>query len=285
MIYTINKLSSEISLDTDNLVIGFFDGIHLGHDKLFHNQGRTTVLTFNFFKRNMKQIFPLNKRLQIINELYNPENIIIFDLEQINMSADKFINEYLQKWSFKKIIVGADFKFGSDQKDVSYLKKYFPISIVDREYNDVSTSLIKMKLMSGEIEIVNKLLLIPYSYTSEVIDGNKLGRELGFPTANFFYDERYILPSDGVYITKSIIGNKEYSSLTFLGVPKTINGITNKQFETYLLDYKGLEFYGQQLTVTFFTKIGEVKKYDSLNDLVIGIKEQVEQARKYFLKN
>lgn len=285
MIYTINKLSSKMLLDTDNLVIGFFDGIHLGHDKLFKNSGRTTVLTFNFFKRNMKQIFPLNKRLKIIEELYHPENIIILDLEQINMTADDFVNKYLKKWNFKQIVVGQDFKFGSDQKNVNYLKQYFPIKIVDREYNDVSTSLIKMKLMSGEIEVVNKLLLVPYSYTSKVIDGNKLGRELGFPTANFFYDESYILPSDGVYITKSIINNKEYSSLTFLGVPKTINGITNKQFETYLLDYEGSEFYGESLTVTFFTKIGEVKKYNSLNDLVTGIKEQVEQAKKYFIKN
>lgn len=285
MIYTINKLTSQIPIDTDNLIIGFFDGIHLGHDKLFHNLGRTTVLTFNFFKRNMKQIFSLNKRLEIIQELYNPEDIIIFDLEQINMSADRFIIDYLQQWKFKQIIVGEDFKFGNDQKDVNYLKQYFPIKVVGREQDDVSTSLIKSKLMSGEIEVVNDLLLKPYSYTGTVIDGNKLGRELGFPTANFFYDEGYILPSDGVYITKSILNNKEYTSLTFLGIPKTINGITNKQFETYLLDYHGPEFYGQSMTVTFFTKISEVKKYSNLNDLVVGIKKQVEQAKKYFLKN
>lgn len=285
MIYTINKLTPEISIDTDNLIIGFFDGVHLGHDKLFHNLGRTTVLTFNFFKRNMKQVFPLNKRLEIIQELYNPEDIVIFDLEQINMSAERFIIDYLQQWKFKQIIVGEDFKFGNDQKDVSYLKQYFPIKVVSRKQDDVSTSLIKLKLMSGEIEVVNNLLLMPYSYTGIVIDGNKLGRELGFPTANFFYDERYILPSDGVYITKSVLNSKEYTSLTFLGIPKTINGITNKQFETYLLDYQGPEFYGQSMTVTFFTKISEVKKYNSLNDLVAGIKKQVEQAKKYFLKN
>lgn len=284
MIYTINKLTSKINLDTDNLIIGFFDGIHLGHNKLFHNLGRTTILTFNFFKKNTKQIFPLNKRLDIINELYKPDNIIIFDLEKINVTAKYFIENYLKKWNFKQIIVGEDFKFGSDQKDVKYLKKCFPVNIVKRESNDVSTSLIKEKLMNGEIEIVNKFLLKPYSYVSEVIDGNKLGRKLGFPTANFFYDESYILPSDGIYITKSIINNKEYYSLTFLGIPKTINGITNKQFETYLIDYHGPEFYGEFLNVTFFTKIGEVKKYDNLNDLIIGIREQVEQARKYFLK-
>lgn len=285
MIYTIDKLDKNINLKTDNLIIGFFDGIHVGHNKLFKNEGKTTVLTFNFFKKNTKQIFPLKKRIQIIQELYNPENIIIFDLEKINISAEQFINVFLKKWAFKKIVIGSDFKFGKDQKDVNYLRNFFNIDTIERNEDDVSTSLIKLKLMSGEIEAVNKLLLVYYSFTSIVVDGNKLGRELGYPTANFIYDDSYILPSDGVYITKTVLDNKEYKSLTFLGVPKTINGITNKQFETYILDYDGEEFYGKEITVFFFKKIDIVKKYNSLNDLVNGIKKQVELARKYFLKN
>lgn len=285
MVYYINSYDDNINLSTDNLVIGFFDGLHIGHAKLFKNlKGNTTILTFNFLKKNQKPIYSLQERIKEISQTYHPNNVIILDLQKINMNAITFIENFLKKWNFNQIIVGDDFKFGNDQQDVNFLNQFFNVNIITRNDN-VSTTNIKKMIEQDDIESANQCLLQPYYYTSTVVEGQMLGRKLGFRTANFIYNTTKITPSDGVYITKAELNNISYQAVTFIGVPKTIAGITSKQFETHLIDYDGPEFYGQELKVIFYKKIGNVKKYPNLDALVLGIKQQILAAKSYFKDN
>lgn len=285
MIYYINGYDDNINLSTDNLVIGFFDGLHNGHAKLFKNlKGNTTVLTFNFLKKNQKPIYSLEERVEEIIEVYQLDNVIILDLQKINMNAIAFIENFLKKWNFNQIIVGDDFKFGSDQQDVNLLNRFFNVKIIVRNDN-VSTTNIKKMIEQGDVESANLYLLQPYYYTSIVVKGQMLGRKLGFRTANFIYDANKVILGDGVYVTEAELNSVRYQAITFIGVPKTIAGVTSKQFETHLIDYDGPEFYDQELKVIFYKKIDNVKKYPNLNALVSGIKQQILEAKSYFKDN
>lgn len=282
--YLIKELNNPVQLETDNLVIGFFDGIHHGHDKLFRDlSGKTTVLTFNFMKKNNLPIYSLEKRINLINELYRPNSIVIMDLQKTNMDAITFINTFLKQWKFKQIVVGEDFKFGNDQLGVELLKKHFLVKDISRNGDDISTTKIKQFIANGDIEQANKNLLCEYSYTAIVIQGRQLGRQLGYKTANFIYDRNFVLPQDGIYITEAKLNDKWYQAITFIGAPETIDDVTSKQFETHLIDYNDGDFYGQELEVKFLKRLADTKKYASLNDLIEGIKIQVEQAKQYFL--
>ena len=285
MIYTIDNKSILLNLKINNLVIGFFDGIHLGHLKLFNslNGEKFSVLTFNFTKHNTNPLFTFDERINQLSKIKNLENLIILDLNKVNFTSVEFIENFLKKWLIKNIVVGSDFRFGSDQQDVNYLKKFFNVTVINRD-DLISSTNIKRLIKNGDIFAANKLLFNKYYYQSNVISGNKLGRELGYKTANFYYDDSLVLPSDGVYITSSILDDIEYMSVTFIGIPKTIDGKTQKQFETHLINYFGGDFYNKQLKVIFHKKIGNVIKYPSLSALKSGINKQIELAKKFFSK-
>ena len=211
------------------------------------------------------------------------KNLIILDLNKVNFTSAEFIENFLKKWLIKNIVVGSDFRFGSDQQDLNYLKKFFNVTVINRD-DLISSTNIKRLIKNGDIFAANKLLFNKYYYQSNVISGNKLGRELGYKTANFYYDDSLVLPSDGVYITSSILDDIEYMSVTFIGIPKTIDGKTQKQFETHLINYFGGDFYNKQLKVIFHKKIGNVIKYPSLSALKSGINKQIELVKKFFSK-
>lgn len=283
MIYTINSKTIDFDLKIDNLVMGFFDGLHIGHWKLFTSiqNEKFSVLTFDFIKPNTKLLFPFADKIIQLEKLKNLEDLIVLDLNKINFTADEFIHLVLKKWSVKNIIVGADFKFGSDQKDVNYLKKFFHVIVIERDDNISSTN-IKNLISTGDIESANQMLLNKYYYQSNVIHGMHLGQELGFRTANFLYPNDLVLPHDGVYITSSVLNNIEYQSITFIGIPKTIAGVTKKQFETHLIDYHGNNFYDSTLKVIFHKKIGNVIKYPSVSALKDGIIKQINFTKNFF---
>lgn len=284
MIYKINNINEIPTIKTNELIIGFFDGVHLGHKKLFDNVEieNFTVLTFNFMKKNSLPIYSLEERIKQLEDNFHPDNIVIIDLEKFNMSANDFINNVLLKWKFNKIIVGEDFKFGSDQKNIDLLKKYFNLDVIPRDMtNDISTTKIKKLITSGKIQDANSLLLTSYNYGDVVIHNTQQARLLGFPTANFLVEKNKVIPLDGVYISETLLNNKIYPSITFIGVPKTFN-LQNKYFETHLINYSGNDFYGEKINVKFIKRIDDVKKYPNIDELIKGIKSQVQITKDYF---
>jgi len=278
MIHNINKTNIEAwDLKIEDLVIGFFDGLHQGHTHLFDDIKKTTVLTFITIPKKNRTLYPLEERVQQLKRL-GIKDIIIYDLKDDNCTAYEFVKKYLYKLNPKRIIVGSDFVFGSDQKDVTILKDLFNCKIVKTD--KFSSSLIKNKINYGKIKAANAALIQPYYRSSQVIQGQQHGRVLGFPTINFILDQKLVNIYNGVYITNTIIDSKPYPSVTFVGRPLTIDENREVLIETYIINFKQ-DLYGKKLSVVFNKFLMEPKKFKDEAELKINITKYVNSAKKY----
>ena len=201
--------------------------------------------------------------------------LVTFDEEYMKISAEDFIKLLIDTYNAKGFIVGFNYKFGyKNTGDVQFLKKLqekygFSLTVLDPlTYNEeiVSSSVIRKEISEGDIEKAALLLNRPYSISSTVIDGNKLGRKLGYPTANLKIDSDYIFPSFGVYYTNVLYDGKVYKGITSVGLNPTIK---NKGFsiETHILNFNK-DIYGNDISIFFIKKIRHEVKFNSLEDLI-----------------
>ena len=264
------------SLKNKKVIIGYFDVIHKGHKKLFENNLDSVILTFtNVPSKTFSSINNLNSRITNLKEL-GFKKIFIFDIKT-NMKAFAFYNQYLK--DIKKIIAGSDCKIGSDQK---YLNEIVPpkqLQIVER--NDLySTTSIKQWLKNGELDKVNECLLFPFRIEHVVDHGNKLGKIIGYPTANFNLDPNFPL-CDGVYLSYTYYKNKKYRSLSFWGKPSSFINVKDvKTFETHILDFDK-DIYNKVLVVEPIEKIADIQKVNSIPELKKLIASYVDVWKKY----
>ncbi|MDE5651485.1 MAG: hypothetical protein K2H80_00245, partial [Ureaplasma sp.] len=210
--------------------------------------------------------------------------IILWDLNEFNLDSKTFIKYLKQYFNPSEVVIGSDFKFGNDLKSYSTLSESFNTKIVNRNnFFSVSTTRIKKLLKQGKIKSANRLMIKPYIYTDKVIKGEQIARQLGCKTANFLILDETIIPKYGVYLSKSYFRNKEYHSLSFIGKPKTIGDTKHTKFETHILDLQtDSDFYGETLSVQLIKKIGNVKKFKSIDLLKKRINNQMKLAKKYF---
>ncbi|MCV3754122.1 riboflavin biosynthesis protein RibF [Ureaplasma zalophigenitalium] len=267
-----------------DLVIGFFDGLHIGHKYLFSQCKKFSILTFNSIPRKKENLYPFYERLAILNSLENLVDIYVYDIQANNLSAQAFIDQYIKQLNPQKIIVGRDFLFGNDQKDAHFLKKQCANAIVSEVHvKDISTTLIKKAIKNNQWTLVNNVLLSPYYRCGTVVYGSQIGKTLGFATANMIYDEQLIHLVDGVYLTSAIINARSYKSITYIGVPKTIERRTTKFIETHLLDFND-NIYNQNIKVVFHDYLAPNIKFSNVNELISAINEYISKRRKWSLK-
>ena len=288
------KKYDEIYINKDICVaIGNFDGLHLGHmsliNQVYKSELSKGIITFinhpsSYVGNEIKQILSLEDK---IKELSNLDYLIILDFndELKNLSADDFI-KFLQTNNIKEVVCGKDFRFGKNRiGDINLLANNFELDVKDDVYFEgekVSSTLIRTKLKLGEIETVNKLINRIYKVSGKVVDGNKQGRKIGFPTANLEpYD--YLIPAAGVYATKVLIDGKLYNSMTNIGHNPTFNMSENLKVETYILDFDK-DIYGQEISIYFYKKIRDEKKFDSVSNLVLELEKNKNEIVKYFKK-
>lgn len=281
-----NNISIINNKNIDTLIIGSFDGIHKGHNKLFNKASKYSILLIKNVPSKTKYIYSCDERIKNIGLCLRPQHILYYDLKKQNISAIEFINLYLNKLNIKKIIIGRDFCFGNDKKDVNFLKDHInsniKIFVINRSKNSISTSKIKNYILNGKIELANKYLINKFSIISQVVCGKKIASNLlGCPTANIKINKKRIIPMPGIYITKTILNNQEYSSVTFIGKSKTFNSRTIS-IETHLNDYQGNNFYGKKIQIIFFKKIANIKLYKDINNLKEDIKLYISKSKKYF---
>ncbi len=278
MIHNINKKNIDNwDLKIEDLVMGFFDGLHQGHMHLFDDVKKSTVLTFITIPKKNRTLYPLEERVQQLKKL-GVKDIIIYDLSDDNCTAYEFTKKYLYKLNPQRIIVGSDFVFGNDQKDVTMLKDLFNCKIVKTD--KFSSSVIKNKINYGKIKAANAALVQPYYRVGKVIEGQQHGRVLGFPTINFVLDQKLVDIYNGVYITSTIINNETYPSVTFVGRPLTINANREVLIETYIINFNK-DLYGQKLSVVFNKFLMEPKKFKDEAELKLHITKYVDCAKKY----
>lgn len=305
---TFHNINNFTSKRRTIVTLGTFDGVHLGHRTILQklkNAGiqdnlETVVLTFFPHPRmvlqqenEIKLLSTIEEKIDLI-ENNGIENLIVhpFDKEFSRLTAEEFVKNILvDKLNIKKIIIGYDHRFGRNRTAtiddlIQFGKNYdFEVEqITAEEINDVTISSTKIRnaLNDGNITYANKLLGYSYSISGKVIQGNKIGRTLGFPTANINIEEEYkLIPKNGVYIVSSYIHNKLVYGMMNIGNKPTL---TNNEYslEVHFFDIN-TNLYDSFLTITLIDRIRDEKKFENL----VELKNQIEKDRLFcqsFLK-
>lgn len=270
------------------LVIGYFGCIHVMHAQLLTKHHTFNVLTFKDFPgKQQKQVYKYKQRLANINK-FKPQNIFVFDITKNNLTAEEFIKQVLLKIKPSSIVVGTDFKFGSDRKGWQILNKDFELETV--QYNkNISTTLIGKLLKSKKIEQANDLMYFPYYYISKWIKGKQQGRTMGIRTINLLIDHDFFLP-EGVYATMINIGYNKYKAITFYGKSETFN---NKQasLETHVMSKfifpRALytPIVRNYIRIQFYKYLRPNTKFKNKEELAQAIKQDIKKAKDYFEQN
>ena len=285
------------------VLIGNFDGIHLGHQKLIskakkiaeQKKQKLVLITFNPHPREiinnseMDLILPYKeKKLLLKNYGIDKIDEIKFTNKLSKLSAEEFAKEYIYKaHNPSDIVIGKNFKFGHKARgDAKLLKdslsKKVKVHSIDIKRLDslvISSSEIKKLISKGSIEKVNKLLGRNYHISGKVIHGEKRGRLIGFPTTNLSTEWNF-LPKKGVYVSKVVISDKSYQSITNIGVRPTFNA-NSLQIESHIFDFNK-NVYGKKIKIYFLARIRNEKKFETVEKLIENITKDVNFGRRYF---
>ena len=200
------------------------------------------------------------------------------------MQPEEFIKMLIRRFNAKGFIVGFNYRFGYKNKgNIELLKKLsykynFELRVMDayKENGEVvSSTRIRELIKLGEIKMANELLTREFILTGEIVHGKKLGRKIGFPTANLEIEKDLVLPKIGVYYTNVEVEGKIYKGITSVGNNPTVNGDTTT-VETYILNFSK-DIYGKKIKLYFIEKIREQHKFASLDEL----KKQLERDKMY----
>jgi riboflavin kinase/FMN adenylyltransferase len=279
------------------LTIGNFDGVHRGHRALIERvtaKARelsvpSCVLTFEphpreFFAgpRAPARLTRLRDKLELLAGAgVERTHIARFDARFAALDAERFIDEVLKKWlGVRWLLVGRDFRFGARRGgDFSTLQKRgFEVEAmpdVQFEDNRVSSSAIRAALAAGDFALAQRLLGHPYTLSGRVAHGAKLGRELGFPTANIVL--RHPSPLSGIYVVDA---GERGPGVASVGKRPTVNPVEVPLLEVHLFG-ETRDLYGEHLTVRFLKKLRDERKFDGLPALRDAIARDAAQAKEY----
>ena len=291
------------------VTIGNFDGLHQGHKKIIQemkniskNSGAKTMVIFT--EPHAKEFFSMDKNIMDQPARISPwrdkfknlenENIdfaffLKFNKSLQTMSPEIFIEKVLGPLNISNLMIGDDFRFGQDRKgDFLMLKDWsksqgislskLPTFSIDNRR--VSSTWIRETLSLSDFSTTKKLLGRPYSFEGKVVHGNRLGRSIGFPTANIWLPKNN-LPIKGVFSVKISIDVSEFEGIANIGIRPTVGG-TSPVLEVNIFDFKK-EIYGKRIKVEFVKKIRDEKKFDSLDDLKKQIAKDVNTAKEQLL--
>jgi len=290
--------------EASTLAIGVFDGIHAGHQALIrsgvqdaHQNGRpSVVLTFD---RHPSELLAPDKvpgylttesqRARLFEALGVDDLLIArFDERFREISPEAFLRFVVCGIiGARAVYVGFDFRFGKNQEgDTKYLRSApvrcdFEVHVTDPVLVDgekASSSRIRELLREGDVERASRILGRPYALVGIVVEGQKLGRTLGFPTANLEPAAKVVVPADGIYAVRVIRGPNRHMGACSIGIRPTIGG-TARTVEAYLMDFSD-DLYGEELEVEFVARLREERKFDSLAAMVQQIGRDVDEARK-----
>ncbi len=305
-----HHLSDFKKLENAVVTIGTFDGVHFGHRKIVSRLvetanatgGETVILTF--FPHPRLIIDPENQELKMINtinekaailESLGVNHLIItpFTRDFSNLSPDEYINQVLvDTIGVKHIIVGYDHRFGKDRKgcmedliNAGKVQGFDVEEIPEQDIHDVavSSTQIRRALLSGDVALAATYLGYHFSLKGRVIKGDKIGRTIGFPTANIFVEESYkLIPADGIYAVTVNLNEGSFKGMAYIGQRPTINGMT-RNIEVNIFDFSQ-EIYGQDITMTFMEFLRHDVKFTGLEALKVQLQQDKEDTLAFFNK-
>lgn len=278
------------------ITIGTFDGVHLGHRKIIDKlkseaekiNGETVIITFHPHPRKVvssailgiRLINSLDERIALLGKLgINHLVIVPFTDVFANQTAEQYIRDFIvERFHPSCIIIGYDHQFGRDRlgnyklleekaKEYQYEVKEIPKHII--EDISISSTNIREAILHNDIATANQLLGYPFYFSGQVVHGNKLGRKLGYPTANLkVADEEKIIPANGIYAVyaKAEGDATIYKGMMSIGFRPTVDG-KKRVIEVNIFNFEK-DIYDQHLTVQVLAYLRQEFKFETLDDLV-----------------
>ncbi len=285
----IYKNLDTIKIKKSVVTIGVFDGVHVGHKYVLKELNRIAR------EKNIESVvvtlwphprYVLNKdadKLQLLNTLDEKQRLIAdiginnlviipFTKKFASLNSCEFIKQYLvDKLNISELIIGFDNNFGKNKQDgipeLEYCAEKYNfiinrLSAKEKNEMNISSTKIRNALLKGNVEIANNYLAYNYFISGTVVSGNKIGRQIGFPTANInLNNDNKIIPADGVYAVKVNVKGKEYLGMLNIGYRPTINvEYSEKRIEVNIFDFND-DVYFKDVSIEFYKKIRDEKKF------------------------
>ncbi|SDW32716.1 FMN adenylyltransferase /riboflavin kinase [Marininema mesophilum] len=288
------------------LAIGYFDGVHRGHQAVIESARRlaestgakTGIMIFHPHPREVlgkgtmsHYLTPLPEKLRQFAKLGVDRTYVVrFDKDFARLSKESFVKEVLLPLEVSGMACGFNFSFGQGAEgkaeDLKQLGEgYFEVMIttpIDLEGSPVSSTRLRGLLAAGQVEEAAQILGRPFSLRGRVGEGDRRGRTIGYPTANLILEEPYTVPLEGVYAVTVNWGDEERAKgMMNIGHRPTFNDpIPRRTLEVHLFD-RDEDLYGQELTVHFYHRLRKEKRFQSVDELIAQLKKDEQDARRF----
>ncbi|MFT9097458.1 riboflavin biosynthesis protein RibF [Liquorilactobacillus sp.] len=291
------------------LALGFFDGVHRGHQAVIHRAKteaksrnvRLAVMTLDMhpsipFKgvnpRDIKYLTILEQKIKLFEKM-GADIVYVVSLNNllVKMGPQEFVDKYMVGLNAEAIVAGSDYTYGKkDTANMRLLSKYAEkrFKVIEVEHlNDkkqkISSTRIRKALLNGDIACANELLGYHYQNSGKVVHGEQRGRELGFPTINVAVDTQEMLPAEGIYVVKVALVGKVVLGMASIGRNETFGAGREVTLEINLLDFSQM-VYDQDVVVDWYEKLRGQVKYTGAAGLITQLEKDEEDTRKYFKK-
>jgi riboflavin kinase/FMN adenylyltransferase len=285
----------DLNLVNPVVTLGIFDGVHRGHRSLLSNlvskakeaKGESVVITFSPHPRlvlekdnaNLLFLTTMNEKIVLLdNEGIDHLIVLEFTKDFSRMPACGFVKEILvNKIGTKHLLVGFNHHFGSrgegDFNTIIQCSESFDFRVeqvqgFQTEEGAISSSLIRKALSEGRLDVANNMLGYHYSISGEVVSGKRIGRSIGFPTANINPDDKHkLIPSNGVYAVEVQIKGGEYQGMLSIGTNPTVNDDSAaRSIEVNIINFEK-DIYGETITVRLRKWLRDEKKFNDITEL------------------
>ena len=286
--------------------VGFFDGVHAGHRFLINELKeiakaenlKSVVVTFATHPR---KVLHTDFQPELLNTL--PEKLVQlestgidtcivldFSLEMASLSAFDFLKTILlEKYNVRSLLVGHDHRFGHNRLDgfPEYKKHGVTLGMKviqatcfsTSEIHHISSSEIRLALHRGDITLANRILTYPYSFIGKVVNGFKIGRKIGFPTANLVSeDKEKLIPPFGVYAVRVHWNNNAYKGMMNIGTRPTLDNGLHTSLEVHIINFDE-DIYSHTIRIEFLQKIRDEKKFNGVDELI----EQLQKDKQFVI--
>lgn len=294
-----NSIEEFKTVNKTAVTIGTFDGVHTGHNVIIEQLknaaskigGESVILTF--FPHPRMVLYPDDNELRLLNTIEERtemlrrakvDHLIIhpFSKEFSRLSSTEFVRDILvNKLSVSTLVIGYDHHFGRNREgSFEHLKELAPlydfnveeIAAQEIQQVNISSTKVRISLSNGEIHAANQFLGYNYFIKGTVIEGNKMGRTIGFPTANIKVDQWYkLIPSKGVYAVKVMLDNRHFNGMLNIGHRPTLNKNDNETIEVNIFNFEE-DIYNKEIQIDFYERIRDEKKFNNLE----ALKKQLE---------
>jgi riboflavin kinase/FMN adenylyltransferase len=293
------------------VTIGTFDGIHLGHQEIISRiielaksvDGETALVTFwphpryvlNQNQDNLKLLTTFDEKAEILSQLGLDHIVRVnFTKEFSQWTSEQFIQRIIiSALHTKRLVIGYDHRFGKDRKGgFEHLKEHsgrygFEVEEISKQTIDdvgISSTKIRNAIEEGKVELAHDFLGRFYEINGEVVSGDKIGKTLGFATANIQVEEPYkLVPADGAYAVIAEIKGKQHQAMLNIGYRPTVDGVS-KKIEANIFDFNE-NIYGEKIKINFIKRLRDEIKFDSKEELSNQLQKDKEKATQILNQN